>query len=319
MHKVTSRKALEGALDAVRAEVRAAGGSADVATPEFQDSTDPQIADFRKFADVVSELARRTPQLTPDRIFRAALTGMIRQSPDCHTYYFDGRQRLDSRPVRSSGVGSPPAPPGQVIAPPDEAGLTARLLDGGVAYVRWTEFKVTGTYDIRAKVKDVLDKALAAGARAWLFDLRGNGGGNGADIMASWFLNGEPVMRIDHRVGSPTTTTANKDLRLPARYQLPIAVIQNDQGGSDPEIFALFLKEAKRATIVGGTSIGCVGATSPTHFPDGTEILVVAEEYSGAASGTRYNNVGIPPDVPASDAQAIDVAADLLRQRIGKG
>lgn len=300
----------------MRAEVKAIGGQAEVSTPDFQDVSEPQLADFKKFADAVSDLARRTPELSPERIFRAGLTGMIRQSPDCHTYYFDGRQRIDSRPVRSTGTGTPAAPNGQVLAQPDEAGVTGRMLGGGVAYVRWTAFRITGTYDIRAKVRSVLDAALDAGAKAWLFDLRGNVGGNGADLMASWFLNGEPVMRTDHKVGAPTTTTANKDVRLPAAYQLPIATIQNDQGGSDPEIFALYLKEAKRATIVGGKSVGCVGATSPTNFSDGTVLNVVAEEYSGAVTGTRYNNEGIPPDVEAGDGQAIDVAAKLLRDKI---
>lgn len=315
---MTSKKALEGALESVRAEVRAAGGKADVATPDFQDVADPQTADFKKFADAVSELARRSPDLSADRLARAAITGMIRQSPDCHTYFFDGRSRIDSRPVRSTGDPRPAAPSGQVLQQPDEAGLTGRILDGGVAYIRWTEFRLNGTYDIKAKVKDLVTRALAAGAKAWLFDVRGNSGGNGADSIASFFLNGEPLMRIDERVGNPTIKAANKDLRLPEAYQLPIALIQNDQGGSDPEIFALFLKEARRATIVGGKSIGCVGSTSPTALRDGTTFFVVSEEYTGAASGARYNNAGIPPDVAASDAQAIDVAAKLLRDQIAK-
>jgi C-terminal processing protease CtpA/Prc len=318
VHKVSSKKALTGALDAVKAEVRASGAKDDIATPDFQDEAEPLTADFKKFADAVSDLARRAPDLSPDRILRAAVGGMIRQSPDCHTYYFDGRSRLDSRPVQAKGDPRPAPPAGQVLQQPDEAGVTGRMLDGGIAYIRWTEFKITGTYDIRAKVKSVMDLALAAGAKAWLFDVRGNSGGNGADIMASWFLNGEPVMKVDDRVGAPQIKTANKDFRLPAPYQLPIALVQNDQGGSDPEIFALYLKEAKRGTIVGGKSIGCVGAASPTPLSDGTEFLVVASEFSGAVSGTKYNNVGIPPDVEATDARAIDVASKLLRDQIAK-
>src|SRR5919201_5612454 len=47
VHHVTSKKALEAALDAVRAQVRAAGGrDDDIATPQFQDTEDPQTADF---------------------------------------------------------------------------------------------------------------------------------------------------------------------------------------------------------------------------------------------------------------------------------
>jgi C-terminal processing protease CtpA/Prc len=319
VHRVSSKKALEGALDAVRAEVRALGGKADVATPAFQDVDEPVLADFRKLADALSELAARTPELSPDRLARAAIGGMIRASPDCHTYYFDGRGRLDSRPVRETGVANPAPPSGQVVAQADEAGLSARLLEGGVAYVRWTEFRITGTYDIRAKVKTVLEKALAAGAKAWLFDMRGNVGGNGPEIIASYFLRDEAVMEIHVRTGKAGVRSANPAFRLPEEYQLPIALVQNDQGGSGPEILALFFKETKRGTIVGGKSVGCVGSASPTALPDGTQFLVVSEEYVGAITGTRYNNSGIPPDVTATDAAAIETAAKLLRDRIAAG
>ena len=41
----------------------------------------------------------------------------------------------------------------------------------------------------------MLDKAVAMGAKAWLFDLRGNVGGVGpTDAMTSWFLDGQPTL-----------------------------------------------------------------------------------------------------------------------------
>lgn len=318
VHKVTSKKALEGALEAVRAEVKALGGAAQVATPAFEDVPEPVLADFKKFADAVSQLAARTPELSADRIARAAILGMIRQSPDCHTYYIDGR-RNDSRPVTETGVSNPAPPDGRVLAQADEAGLTARLLDGGVAYVRWREYRITGTYDIRAKVKAVLETALAAGAKAWLFDMRGNIGGNGPEVIASYFLKDEAVMEVHVKTGKAGIRSANAVFRLPEPYQLPIAVVQNGQGGSAPEILSLFLKETKRGTIVGQRTVGCVGAASPTALPDGTQLYVAAEEYVGAITGTRYNNVGVSPDVAATDAAAVDTASRLLRDQIAKG
>lgn len=318
VHKVSSKAALEGGLEAVRAEVKAAGGSATVATPEFQDTTDPQTGDFKKFADAVSELAAKTQSLSPERISRAAITGMIRTSPDCHTFYYDGQSRIDSRIIRPTGNANPPAPQGVILKSPDpDTGLEARLLEGGVAWIRFRRFFISGTYDIRAEVKKVLDAALAKGAKAWLFDLRGNTGGNGGDVMASWFLNGEKVMKADERVGQPTIRAAIKDLRLPDQYQLPIAIALNDQGGSDPEVFTIYLKEPARATVVGQTSVGCVGAASPLNLPDGTYFSVVVEQYSGAITGTQYNNRGIQPDVQASDSDAIATASKVLRDKIG--
>jgi carboxyl-terminal processing protease len=76
------------------------------------------------------------------------------------------------------------------------------------------------------------------------------------------------------------------------------------------------LKENKRATIVGGKSIGCMGATSVTNMADGSRLAVVTQEFVGAHTGTKYNNVGVQPDVQADDASAVDKAIEVLKQKI---
>jgi C-terminal processing protease CtpA/Prc len=317
VHHVTSKRALDAALDAVKAEIRAAGGKDDVATPQFESIDTPLIADFNKFAEAVGQLAARNTQISANRIADAAITGMIKSSPDCHTYYVDA----SGKAWNSSGVtsrGSAPIVPAQgtSLGGPDQAGLTGKILSGGIAYITFREFSMTGTYKITEAVKAMLDRAIAMGARAWLFDLRANIGGNGADLMASWFLNGEPTLAVVVKTGNAGTASANKDLRLPAAYQLPMAIILNDRGGSAPEVLAASLKENKRATIVGQRSIGCLGATSPTHLTDGAELAVTVQEFTGAVTGTKYNNNGIEPDVPADDASAVSTAMRLLLDRI---
>src|SRR2546422_8704680 len=122
--------------------------------------------------------------------------------------------------------------------------------------------------------------------------------------MASGFLNGEPTLSVVVKTGTAGTMTANKDLRLPAAYQLPIAVILNDRGGSAPEVLGASLKENKRATIVGKQSVGCLGATSPTHMTDNSQLSVTVQGVTGAGTGTKYKNNGIAPDVAADDQTA---------------
>ena len=320
VHHVTSKKALEAALEAVKAEVRAAGGKDAVDTPAFQDTDEPQLADFNKFAQAVGRLAANNAQLSANRIADAAITGMIKASPDCHTYYVDnsGQVRNSSGKI-PTGTGAMIPAQGTSLGGPDQAGLSGKMLTGGVAYITWHEFAINGTYRITDMVKAMLDKALAQGAKAWLFDLRGNVGGNGADLMASWFLNGEPTLSVVVKTGNAGTMTANKDLRLPAAYQLPIAVILNDRGGSAPEVLGASLKENKRATIVGKQSVGCLGATSPTHMTDNSELSVTVQEFTGAVTGTKYNNNGIAPDVAADDQSAVDVATKLLLDKVAPG
>ena len=320
VHHVTSKKALEAALEAVKAEVRAVGGKDAVDTPAFQDTDEPQLADFNKFAQAVGRLAANNTQLSANRIADVAITGMIKASPDCHTYYVDnsGQVRNSSGKI-PTGTGAMIPAQGTSLGGPDQAGLSGKMLTGGVAYITWHEFAINGTYRITDMVKAMLDKALAQGAKAWLFDLRGNVGGNGADLMASWFLNGEPTLSVVVKTGNAGTMTANKDLRLPAAYQLPIAVILNDRGGSAPEVLGASLKENKRATIVGKQSVGCLGATSPTHMTDNSELSVTVQEFTGAVTGTKYNNNGIAPDVAADDQSAVDVATKLLLDKVAPG
>ncbi|MGH2498844.1 MAG: S41 family peptidase [Candidatus Limnocylindria bacterium] len=315
VHRVSSKKLLEAALDAVKAEARASGGKDDVPTPEFEDVSEFIFADFKKFAEAAGVLAAKNPQLTADRIADAAINAMVRATPDCHTYY------VNRKGGQAPSGGVPAALPAPVEAAPaqtDEAGLQFRMIGGNVGYVTWREFVATGTYSITNEVKKVLDRLLAQGAKAWLFDLRGNIGGDPPQTMTSWFLDGEPIMTIQTRNGPAGTVTAKKEFRLPAAYQLPIAIILNRRGGSSPEVFAMGLKENKRATIVGEKSVGCLGATNPVVLPDDTRIAVTVQEFVGAVTGTKYNNVGIPPDIPADDSSAIDVATKHLQEQIAK-
>jgi C-terminal processing protease CtpA/Prc len=320
VHKVTSKKALTAALDGIRAEVKATNGKDDVATPDFTDESVPNLDDFKKFATAAIALAAKNQQLSADRIADAAIASMIKSSPDCHTAYQAKDGKVYRSRVEPTGGAPAQAPAGGTTVVPgtDDTKLLAKVTPEGIGYVTFREFLHTGTYDITTQVKKALDAMLAAGAKAWLFDLRGNAGGDPPQTMTSWFLNGEPIMQIDVKTENGGTVTAKTELRLPKEYQLPLALILNGSGGSSPEVFALGLKENKRATIVGSRSTGCLGATVQTHMSDGSQLLVTVQEFVGAVTGTRYNNVGIPPDVPADDASAVSAATKVLVDQIAK-
>ncbi len=320
VHLPTSKALLSSALEAMKKEARSGGGKVDVATPVFTDKPEFSLPDFRLFSAAAGALAAKNPQVSADRFFQVALAGMMSADPDCHTYFLDGRGGvINSRPESVKGT-LPQIPSGgtAIQAQPDAAGLTAKLLDGGIAYLTWHAFEINGTYKITEAVKAVLDKSVAAGAKAFIFDLRGNIGGNGDDVMAAWFLNaGDPMLKVLVRTGNAGTRSAANGLRLPAAYQLPIAIILNDRGGSAPEVFAASMKENKRATIVGQKSVGCLGGTSSVPLgSDGAQLYVVQQEFVGAVTGARYNNAGIPPDVAADDASAVATASKLLLDKI---
>ncbi len=306
--KPTSRELLVAALEAIRGLAKANGGDADVAIPQFTDETASVIADFKAFAAAASTIAARNPQLPADRIADAAVNAMLAVKPDCHTYYVKGR----------TGAARPLAAPDTSPAG-DRAGLQFDLLAGGVGYITWHEFVQDGTYSITDEVRKALDALVARGARAWLFDLRGNRGGDPPQAMYSWFLNGEPAIEFHFRTGSGGIQPAKKELRLPDAYQLPIAIAIDHAAGSSPEFFTLALKENKRATVVGERSAGCLGSFLLTALPDGSQLAITSMVATGAVTGAAYNGVGIPPDVPTAPASAVDTAAKLLRDQIASG
>ena len=312
--KPSSKALLEAALESFRATAKAAGSNVDVPTPEFEDKAEPLLPEFRKFADAAKRIAAATPQVSADRFADAAIRAMLAVKPDCHAYYVP--KRTSALPPAQAAVA--PGEPGAAPVAADEAGLEFRLIAGTIGYITFKEFRRTGTYDIHAEVRKALDTLLAQGAKAWLFDLRGNLGGDPPQTMTSWFLNGDKIMDIRSRTGSDGIQTARPELRLPDAYQLPIAIVQNGRGGSSPEVFTLGLKENKRATVVGGRSAGCLGSIYPLTLADGSIVAVPHAEFVGAITGARYNNTGIPPDVAADDATAIDVAVKLLQEQIAK-
>jgi C-terminal processing protease CtpA/Prc len=320
VHHVTSKKALEAALDAARAEAKAQGGKVEVQTPAFQDSDETQLNDFKLFADAVNQLALGVQaaggQYSAENFADAIVGGMIKASPDCHTQYLTASGRvLNSGSATISGANAMIPADGTSLGGPDEAGLTGRMLPGGIAYITWHDFVFSGTYKIDAALRAILTKAVGQGAKAWLIDLRGNLGGSAID-MTSIFLNGEPTLTVIGKTGNAGTQTANKDLRLPAQYQLPMVVIINGRSASGSEVFTLALKENKRATVVGQKSLGCLGSESPNPLPGGASIHVAVQEFVGGVTGAKYNNAGIPPDVEADDASAVAKAIEILKQKI---
>lgn len=311
VHSVSSKKLLEAGLSAVKDLVKSTNGTDDVAMPQFKDVAEPVNPDFRTFADAVGHLAARNPQLSADRIADAVVNAFKNASPDCHTYYINSRSGIPSAYLAALFPATAPSPV------TDEAGLESRMVGGNVGYLAWHEFLHSGTYDITTEVKKQLDALLAQGAKAWLFDLRGNIGGDPPLTMTSWFLkDGDKILQIFDRNGAAGIQTAHGELRLPEAYQLPIAIILNNRGGSSPEVLAMGLKENKRATIVGSRSVGCLGATNLVTLPDGTRFAVAVQEFVGGVTATHYNNAGIPPDVPADEGAALDTATKVLQDKI---
>lgn len=292
-YKPTPRELLTAALDAIKKEARDSGGKEDVATPDFGEDRDRFLEDFRKFRAAAEQLAAKNPQLNGTRISTAAIKAMLNVHADCHNYYVPGRG-------------------GAVLhglaAPVDQL-VQTRLLPGGVAYLAWREFDSRLVTEVRAAFDDL----LARGAKSWLFDVRNNVGGEGAQTMVSWFVQGGTIWREIAPDGKKTEHTARSEFFLPQKYQLPIAVAVNERSFSDAELFTLGFKGRGRGRVFGTKSGGCLGAVLPVTLPDGAHVGIAETVYIGPISDEPLNNIGITPDVVVSTGDPVQAAAEYLR------
>lgn len=301
--KPTSRELLAAALDAIRAAVRRSGGRDVEETPSFSDAREVVLDDVRGFATTVERLASLNPRLSADRIADLAIEAMVRLKPDCHTYYVKRPRSLrDGVALSVSATDAPAAAQRPNLS----------VLPGGIAVIAFQDF----SYDILDETRKVMDEALGRGARAWLFDWRGNRGGYDARPMAMWFLDGGIMLKELDRTDHPDLIEAKRELRLPDRYQLPIAIVLDRSSYSAPEVVALALRDMTRATIVGQRSGGCLGSVRLFTLPDNHTLGVHVKEVVGGVTGLRANNVGLAPDIEVTSGGPVAVAADELRRQL---
>lgn len=126
------------------------------------------------------------------------------------------------------------------------------LLENAVGYVPIQRFNRTAAEDVATAVR-----ALAAGgARKFVLDLRGNGGGDldAAVDMAGLFLKGgDEVARVVHRGQQPVVYKVGEVVDI---GDAPIVVLVNGGSASASEIVAGSLQDHDRAIVVGSRTFG---------------------------------------------------------------
>ncbi len=140
------------------------------------------------------------------------------------------------------------------------------------------------------------------GTRGLIIDLRNNGGGDAEAMagMASLILGaGIDLGEFTARSGSGFNISTSVQSVLntaPLAKQLPIIVLTSERTSSAAEIFVAALRNARRATIVGTQTCGCVLAIRTRHnLPDGGLLDVSELDYKTSA-GERLEGNGIHPD-----------------------
>jgi len=291
--RLTSRQILEAAFDAMRSVT---GSSIEI--PAFSDMADAVPEDEAQFNAATDALIRERPEIAPEGLRVAAIRAMVQIRPDGHTLYYPV---WSESPVRDLVEG--------------RCEVRSELLPGAIGYIWWSGWVQTDTFDIVKELRSRLDALLRDGAKAWLLDVRGNRGGWGARHAVAMFVDGDPVVRNTYRDGRSEVAHAERSRRLPAEYQLPIAVTVDSGSWSASEILAFALRSAGRATIVGERTAGFVGSIDAIELSGEARVGVKVQHVTGP-NGEMYNGVGVQPDIETMSADAVDAAARHLREKV---
>lgn len=126
------------------------------------------------------------------------------------------------------------------------------MLDGQVGYIPITRFNDVSAADVARSVLELERR----GAKGYILDLRGNGGGDLYQSlrMAGLFLEpGQEVARVKHRGKDPEVYRAED---RPIVADAPIAVLVDGGSASASEIVAGSLQDQDRALVIGTRTFG---------------------------------------------------------------
>jgi len=139
------------------------------------------------------------------------------------------------------------------------------MVNDSIGYFLLTNFTHSAFPEVKAAVKDLVNQ----GAKALIFDLRGNGGGlliQSVNIVNLFIEKGNEVVSTKGRVSQWDKTYRTKNTAL--FPDIPMAVLVNSGSASASEIVSGSLQDLDRAVIIGGKTFGkgLVQTTRPLSY-----------------------------------------------------
>ncbi len=196
---------------------------------------------------------------------------------------------------------------------PLESIKEARVLEGGVGYIRISDFKDNTARELRSRINEFLDEGMTA----FVLDLRWNPGGlltASKEVCELFLPRGSLVTYTRGRLSE--AGDSNKDdmelytERSPVLPEgFPMVVLVNKSTASSAEIVTGALQYSQRALIVGEKTFGkgSVQTIIPLHRPAQTALRLTTALYYTPA-GVTIDQQGILPDV--------EVVMDMENERL---
>ena len=176
----------------------------------------------------------------------------------------------------------------------------------GIGYIQISSFIDNTAKDFKLAVRDLKNM----GCDKFIIDLRDNGGGLTEESIeiADYLLPACKIMTEVTKDGSETVHNSKA-----SSADLNFVVLINTNTASASEILAGALQDNDACLIIGEKTFG-KGVTQITRrFRDGSAVKLTTTEYF-RPNGDTVNEVGITPDIEATDDEAIDVAVEELNK-----
>ncbi len=183
----------------------------------------------------------------------------------------------------------------------------AKILEGGIAYIRLVEFRENTPVDMDV----VLKRLKGEGMQALVLDLRNNPGGLldvAVNVAERFIEKGKMIVYTQGRQGS-------QDFKFVSRaanpiLDLPMVVLVNEGSASGSEIVAGCLQDHKRAIVLGTKSFGKGSVQTVIPLSDGSALRLTTSKYF-TPSGKQIHGKGVMPDIVVENARVepLDPAA----------
>lgn len=184
-----------------------------------------------------------------------------------------------------------------------------RILDGNIGYLNLTKFynPVLGATTAIAAMN------LLSNTDALIIDLRQNGGGYGSmvQLLASYLFTAEPVLLVEFY--SRENPKPKQDWTLPyvtgnRMPDIDVYILTSQGTFSAAESFTYFLKNRKRATIVGATTGGGAHPVQHKALSDRFSIFLPYGKPVDPITQTNWEGVGVTPDIAVAPKDALFTA-----------
>ncbi len=185
--------------------------------------------------------------------------------------------------------------------------VTSKMLPGSIGYVDLAVFGSTTAQELSTALR----RLDSQGAKAYVLDLRFNGGGylNAAVDVSSKFISTGPIVSVQSRAGTDTEYDAENTAISPR----PLAVLVNQYTASASEITAGAIQDSGVGTLVGTKTFG--KGVVQTIFPmrDGSAVKITTARYF-TPKGRDINAVGIEPEIKSDLAKGVKIRPGDLAQ-----